>query len=138
MNDIKDIRFFSAGNAIFTVGNGKGDHYTFRISHSNESQPLFVGLLTGPNNDSDYTYMGIYNPGQNTVNLTKKSQYTDDSQPVKVIRWALKKVVENKELPTGYSIVHEGKCCRCGRTLTTPESIERSFGPECIKHWNIN
>jgi hypothetical protein len=26
---------------------------------------------------------------------------------------------------------HEGRCGRCGRKLTVPESIESGFGPEC-------
>lgn len=30
-------------------------------------------------------------------------------------------------------IWHEGKCGRCGRQLTVPESIESGFGPECVK-----
>jgi hypothetical protein len=134
MNDIKNPKFFSAGRAVFTVDNGKGTHYTYRIGRRNENQPLFVGLLTGQNNESDYTYMGVYSPENQSVRLTAKSKYTEDTQPVKVIRWALKQVAEGKELPVGYSIKHEGRCCRCGRTLTTTESIEQGFGPECAKH----
>ena len=32
----------------------------------------------------------------------------------------------------GFEIWHEGKCGRCGRKLTVPESIACGFGPECI------
>lgn len=134
---IKDSRFFSGGRAIFTVDNGKGTHYTFRIGHTREDQPLFVGLLTGPNNERDYTYMGIYRPESHKsplsrgVKLTKSSKYTEDSLPVKVLRWSIKQVVEGKPLPEGYSIQHEGKCCCCGRALTDPESIELGIGPIC-------
>jgi hypothetical protein len=131
MNDIKNSKFFSQGRAVFTVDNGKGTHYTYRIGRKNDTQPLFVGLLTGPNNERDYTYMGIYNPEEQSVRLTSKSKYNDDTQPVKVIRWALKQVSEGKELPVGYSIKHEGRCCRCGRSLTDPISVELGIGPEC-------
>lgn len=131
MNDIKNPKFFTAGRAIFTVDNGRGQHYTFRIGHSKPEQPLFVGLLTGPNNEADYTYMGIYQPDTQTVKLTAKSRYTPDTQPVRVVNWALKQVAAGKELPAGYSIKHEGKCCRCGRALTDPESIELGIGPIC-------
>jgi hypothetical protein len=136
MNDIKNPKFFSAGRAVFTVANNKGDHYTFRIGRSKESQPLFVGLLTGPNNEADYTYMGIYNPENNSVRLTGKSKYTPDSTPVKVINWAINVVAKGTELPSGYSIKHEGRCCRCGRTLTDPTSIELGIGPECRSKGN--
>ena len=134
MNDIKNPKFFSAGRAVFTVANNKGNHYTFRIGRKNDTQPLFVGLLTGPNNEADYTYLGLYKPETQEIRLTAKSKYTEETQPVKVIRWALKQVAEGKELPEGYSIKHEGRCCRCGRVLTTPESIERTWGPECDKY----
>lgn len=131
MNEIKNPKFFTAGRAVFTVANPKGEHYTFRIGHSKPEQPLFVGLLTGPNNEADYTYMGIYNPEVNQVRLTAKSRYNEETTPVKVVRWALKQVVEGKPLPAGYSIQHEGKCCRCGRALTDPVSIEMGIGPVC-------
>src|ERR1019366_4832357 len=34
-------------------------------------------------------------------------------------------------LPANLEVWHEGKCGRCGRKLTVPESIERGIGPEC-------
>lgn len=131
MNDITDKRFFEGGRAVFTVSNGQGEHYTYRIGRSKEDQPLFVGLLTGPNNEQDYTYMGIYSPDTGSVRLTQKSKYTPDSKPVKVIQWAINTVRNGKTLPSGYSIQHEGRCCRCGRTLTDPTSIQLGIGPEC-------
>ncbi len=133
MNDIKDSRFFGAGHAIFTVDNGKGNHYTFKISHRKETQPLFIKVLTGKNNEHDYTYLGVYNPYTKSVILTEHSRYTPNATPVKVIKWAINLIHENKPLPQGYSIKHEGYCCRCGRLLTTSESIENGIGPECIK-----
>ena len=135
-NSIKDIRFFSGGKAIFTVGNDKGNHYTYKIRQpKGENKPFFVSMLTGPMNDYDYTYLGIYNPNALNVYLTKKSKYNEESIPVKVIRWAIRQIANKATLPVGYSIQHEGKCCRCGRTLTVPESIESGWGPECIKHF---
>ena len=35
------------------------------------------------------------------------------------------------DVPDNLRVYHEGKCCRCGRTLTTPESIKKGIGPEC-------
>ncbi len=131
MNEIKTSKFFTGGRAVFTVANNKGQHYTFRIGRSKETQPFFVGLLTGPNNESDYTYVGIYNNENHTVRLTSKSKYTTDSKPVKVIQWAIKQVVEGNPLPEGYSIRHEGRCCCCGKPLTDPESILLGIGPIC-------
>lgn len=136
-NEIKDKKFFTGGGAIFTVSNPSGDHYTYRISQSKkdkEGNPVkdgayFCGLLTGADNTSAYTYMGILNPKTLVVYPTKASRLTIQSKPWKVLAWALK--YAGCKLPDGYAIQHEGKCCRCGRKLTTPESIERGIGPEC-------
>jgi hypothetical protein len=139
-NDIHDVRFFSGGNAVFTVHNAQGTHYTYKIRKprafaDRPNPPYFVKLLTGPSNESDYTYLGIFIPQHNEIRLTAKSKYTVDSIPVKVVQWAIKRVADNKSLPDGYAIQHEGRCCRCRRVLTTPESIDRGIGPECIKHF---
>ncbi|MGQ4872128.1 MAG: DUF6011 domain-containing protein, partial [Candidatus Thorarchaeota archaeon] len=37
--------------------------------------------------------------------------------------------VYNVALPEKVRIWHEGKCGRCGRRLTVPESIESGYGP---------
>ena len=133
MNNIKSISFFEAGNAIFTVSNPTGEHYTFKILHK-KNNPFFVSLLTGPNNTSDFTYLGVYVPQNKTVVLTTKSKFKENTTPVKVIRWAIKKIASGDPVPKGYTILHEGKCCKCGRSLTTPESIENGIGPECMKN----
>ena len=141
MNEIKTYDFFRGGNATFTVSNPTGEHYTFKIRRPKaekpeDQPPFFVSLLAGPDNEGDYVYIGIFNPDTADVRLTRKSRMKDESIPVKVVRWALRRFQAGDSLPSGYAIQHEGKCCRCGRTLTTPESIERGIGPECIKFFS--
>lgn len=125
-------QFFAGGNATFTVQNNKGQHYTFKIRQpKGDNKPHFVSLLTGPDNEHSYTYLGILNLETAEVRLTAKSKMNNESVPVKVVRWALSKVWNNQTLPEGYDIRHEGRCGCCGRTLTTPESLDRGIGPEC-------
>ena len=133
-----DKNFFMGGNATFTVENGKGTHYTFKIQQPKRDNERFTGrkphfakLLTGPDNENSYSYLGMVCPLTGSVKLTKASKMNDDSTPVKVLRWALKHVMTDRQLPEGYQIHHEGKCGCCGRTLTVPESIKRGIGPEC-------
>lgn len=129
--------FITAGRAIFTVSNNKGDRYTFQVTkkEANGQYPAvwFVALLTGPDNNTDYTYVGMLSADTGGVNLTRKSRFNDQSTPVRVLRWALRNVWNNQEFPAGYAIRHEGKCGRCGRRLTVPESIDSGIGPECAK-----
>lgn len=133
-----DRSFVTAGEAIFTVANPEGDHYTYRVDHKEASsewpEAWFISLLTGPDNISDYTYLGKLNVATGAVQLTKKSAYTDGSLPVKVIRWALRRVWADDDMPDGYEVHHEGRCGRCGRTLTAPSSIDRGIGPVCARY----
>ena len=131
--------FLLAGKAIFTVHNNSNEHYTYKVRKSREDSPwgqrYFVSLLTGPDNELSYTYIGILEPNTGVLRLTKQSQYPYSSKAVKVLQWALNVVWRDAfdKVPIGYGIKHEGKCGRCGRTLTTPESIDCGIGPECLK-----
>ena len=128
---ITNPKLFEGGNLTFTVHNDVGKHYTFRIRKPGPCRPFFLSLMTGSDNETNYTYMGIYNPIMGNVKLTKKSKYGEESVPLNVARWAIQKVRANKILPDGYKILHSGNCCRCGRKLTVPTSIEAGIGPSC-------
>lgn len=132
-----DQAFVTAGKAIFTVSNAQGEHYTYKVTHKeangNNREAWFASVLTGPDNTADYTYLGMVDPADGNVRLTKSSRYTDDSQPVRVVRWALRLVWNQKNPPEGYAVQHNGRCGRCGRLLTVPESIDTGIGPECAK-----
>mgnify|MGYP001497714240 CR=1 FL=1 len=136
MNEIKDFKFFTAGKAIFTVKNNKGEHYTYKIVKK-ENTPYFVSSFTGTDNTAwtHYTYLGVFDIQAHEVKLTKASKFALDSLEVKIFNWAVKSVVEAKTLPEGYGILHENYCGKCGRLLTNPESIELGIGPECIKNY---
>lgn len=131
------LKFILAGNAYFTVRSLKtGTRYTFRISKA-EPQPgrerwtgnsYFVALLTGPENTADYTYLGMLRDLQ--FHLTRASRMTETSGPVAAVRWIMKHLPSGS-FPPLTEIWHEGRCGRCGRTLTVPESIERGIGPDC-------
>jgi len=130
-----------AGKAIFTVYNGKGDHYTYRVKRKDSDNPVkrpmwFISLLTGPDNYDDYTYLGVCNVATGAIRLTRASRLRQDSKPVKVVDWALRLVWAGKDFPPGYSIKGEGRCGRCGRRLTKPEGISddgyrKGYGPIC-------
>lgn len=133
------LDFVTAGRALFTVSNGRGDHYTFRVSKSKDAHErfghsYFVALLTGPNNEADYTYLGLLDTRTMTLRPTHKSPRSlVDGKPGQVFAFALRVLSARQSLPAGYDIAHCGHCGRCGRTLTVPESIETGIGPECAR-----
>ena len=135
MSDPKTVlTFMLAGNAICTLRSAKsGTRYTYKIREGKKKVPtdpsiFFVNLLTGPDNTSDYTYLGVI--GNGGFRLTGKSKMKPDSGPVVAFRWAYDCFAKGT-LPASLEVWHSGRCGRCGRLLTDAESIATGFGPEC-------
>lgn len=127
--------FVLAGKAVFTVKNEQtGNRLTFKVTHADDPEKdlWFVSVLRGTDNESDYSYVGIIRGSE--FRLTAKSRVTEEAPAYRVFRWLYQHILAQKDLPGCVHVYHEGKCGRCGRTLTVPESIETGFGPECIKH----
>ena len=126
--------FILAGDSIFTVENeATGGRFTFKVSRAdgeNPDRPWFVGLLAGPDNTSDYRYMGCIFEGAKYV-ITRKSWIAPDSPSQKAFMWLWLRVASAAPLPSSVKVYHMGRCGRCGRPLTVPESIRTGLGPVC-------
>jgi hypothetical protein len=123
-----------AGNATITLLSGNTDrHFTYKIKKSKDNENLyFINLLSGPDNDNDYQYIGCYYSDTEYFHPAKpwKDRVTMAWPPsLRAIRFFLSKLYN---IPDNLHVFHEGRCGRCGRKLTTPESIERGLGPECL------
>jgi hypothetical protein len=127
-------QFILSGKAVFTIINKEtGNRFTYKVNRKefDDQQVLwFVNLLTGPDNISNYTYMGTIHRG--VFKATTKSKHPD-STSFKAFHWFWNKLTmhELDKFPQ-FAFYHEGRCGRCGRRLTVPESIESGYGPECI------
>lgn len=130
---LADAKLFAlAGNATITLESQvTGVHYTYKIREAKEGNVHFVNLLTGPNNEADFTYLGIIRPGQHVLTITKASKLTTGSGPVLAFNyfWSLR----GDSFPSQLVVRHEGRCGRCGRTLTVPSSIDLGIGPDCAE-----
>ena len=142
-------RFMFAGDAILTfISKKTGKRFTFRFtrpeSESGRSRPTWVKVLSGPNNDSDYNFLGtIWDGAQGrSYRHSSKSRVGQDSDSVRAVQWLLKALNVGDFTPgTGArskldlcTVHHEGRCGRCGRRLTVPSSVASGFGPECVQH----
>lgn len=122
-----------AGRTTFTVSNNKDAHYTYKVTKNISKQygeKYFVNLLSGPDNESSYTYMGLLMLNSDLI-ITRSSHFKDESLPVKVFNFAMRILEGVQKIPQGYDILPAGKCFKCGRKLTTPESIKSGYGPYC-------
>lgn len=143
-----DKNFFTAGKAVFTVEPspefvakfGCADHFTFRINVSkvNDKYPTpayFVKLLTGPDNTSDYEYLGLLDAKNGDVRLSAKSCAGESAWSVKIIRRIMNQVFNGGGIEAieshGWKVHHEGRCGRCLKLLTVPTSIMTGLGPDC-------
>jgi hypothetical protein len=123
--------YMLAGNAIVTVvSQATGTRYTYRISakksvKEGDDTVHFVSLLNGPENTRDYQFLGTIFAGKRFFH-GKKSPIGEDAPSAKAFAWLWRNLDSDKA-----EVWHSGKCGRCGRLLTDPESIERGLGPKC-------
>jgi Family of unknown function (DUF6011) len=146
------LRFMLAGNAYFTLRSKRtGTRYTYRVNQAkddaqqtmflpNALRPprYFVALLSGPDNTADYTYLGMIEGTavRPTFRLTRASRMTSESLPVKAISYTVAHLAQGT-VPEQLEIWHEGRCGRCGRMLTVPESVAAGIGPECAERMGL-
>lgn len=126
-----DVRaFMFAGNAILTlVSKSTGNRFTFKIRQPEPSKPWFVTVLSGSDNEASYSFLGsIFADG--SYRHGARSKIVHDAPSAQAFAWFHRQLARDAIPPT-LEVWHEGRCGRCGRTLTVPESIARGIGPEC-------
>lgn len=138
LNATDALRFIFAGKATLTVAEPHtGARYTYKVEAPKDADParpvLFVKLLNGPDNWTNYRYMGaIFGAGAAAdFRLTRKSCAGPDAPSVRLFSAALAACKAGSLDATRLQVWHEGKCGRCGRKLTVPSSIATGIGPEC-------
>lgn len=125
--DISD--YINGGHGVVTLQAPSGNHHTylFKKPHSSskfKEGTLFVYCFDGK---SDCGYVGMWDT--RNFRKTTNSEYEEDTDQFKGAKYIM--YMSMKDFDTPMKLYHEGVCCRCGRQLTTPESIERGMGPVC-------
>ena len=133
----EDIRnFVFGGNSTITLENGEtGKYFTFKVriaKKDDKTAPFFVSVLSGTDNHSSFSYVGVISSDKKVFKLTQKSKVSKDTISFKAFNFFFEHLLLNK-IPTNLHIYHSGTCGRCGRKLTHPDSIISGLGPECYK-----
>lgn len=138
---LEDAKAFAlAGNAIITLQSLRTNtHFTYRVrqatdKETNEPQAgrYFVSLLTnGSADEGTFHYLGMIRDG--AFAATKATNGRENSPSFKAFSFFF----HAKQLHPELVVRHEGRCGRCGRTLTVPESIDAGIGPECREKMGI-
>lgn len=119
-------------NGIVTVRSVRtGEHRTFRVRTQPDDSNFAPGervasLLSGPDNTRCYTPFGFVQ-ADGSIRLFKSKEGDGP--------WA--KYADMLSHPEAYQrtaeFMFEGRCRRCDRTLSHPESLISGIGPECAK-----
>lgn len=135
--------FIFAGRSIFTLENTTTNTYiTFKIRQIKKKGKLVpnnfgisckgVGSLM-----AGFIFLGF-------LHLERKSfkrwgEHKDNPSFIgyKTLFWLFRNL-ENLENFPNLELYHEGICCKCGRTLTVPESIDTGIGPKCLSNLLVN
>ena len=127
VDEVKQFCF--GGHARFTLeSKTSGQHYTFEISKRKfgDNEFWFAAVLTA---GDQYTYLGKL-ISRKTIQFTAKSRLTEDAPAVKALSWFLRALAAGI-IPESVVVYHSGRCGRCGRELTDPESVRCGIGPVC-------
>lgn len=139
------------GNATITVvSRGSGARFTYKVEQKRLGRrkndetdeqynarkkrvhegPRFVSVMTGPDNENSYTYVGHIDEGRG-FHLDRKSQISATAPSVSAWRWFWSAVRLKSDKVGQCEVWHEGRCSRCGRKLTVPQSVASGLGPKC-------
>lgn len=117
-------------NGIITIkSRTTGEHRTLRIHTQPKDAKFAAGervaeILSGSDNTSDYRGFAFVK-SDGSVHLWKKYQDSDFYQ------WVARFLRHPERFLNKVEINFEGKCRRCNRDLTTPESVSSGIGPTC-------
>lgn len=121
------IEYIFGGNGKATIV-GRHRRYTYEFSPSKDHELTFVSTLIGPENQTDYLYIGFLNRQGKLVAGRKGNP---DHPAFHALEWYIRKADEAPEVAEQAEFWHEGICARCGHPLTNPTSIARGLGPKC-------
>lgn len=120
-----------------------GARFTFQIQPSDKKQAkekgakdlrFWVKFLCGQDNENDYRYLGQILNGR--FSLTKKSLDSGLSEKTPAyiaFKTSFDALVAGR-MPGWLEVIPSGRCARCGRKITVPDSVKDGFGPECINY----
>lgn len=136
------------GKSFFTlVSKGTGKRYTYKFAApksqlkdgNTDFDVIFVAVLTGPDNTTNYSYVGQIFPQRTGLqyNHGRKARQRAEAPSVKAIKWFLDQLNGNGTHLDKVEFWQEGKCARCGRKLTVDDSVAAGFGPDCAGMMNV-
>jgi hypothetical protein len=132
--------FVFQGKAAFTLENKEtGNYVVYRIQSKKrkrnqpEERRLFdVYVRALGDGWRGNRYIGQVDRKTGILKTTYGSD--PNSVGIRTFNWLINKWKRLDQFEDKMNMYHMGICCKCGRDLTVPESIENGIGPQC-KHY---
>ncbi len=124
------LAYMLAGRATLTIV-GRERRYTFTIRRAPKTADrLWIRVLHGADNEGDYRFIGTIalrpDGAFDRFWLSTKSRIEHSAPSSVALAWIMRHPEDAR-----MQVYHSGKCGKCGRKLTTPESILTGLGPTC-------
>lgn len=139
------LEYVLAGRGRFTIVSVQtGTRFTYKIESPRAPDdrsgdppkygrpslpPLFVKVLM--HGSEEYGFIGFIR-GREFKHSTK-AKVGQDAPSFRSFNWLFQMLIRERLPSEKIEFWHEGKCGKCGRVLTVPESIERGLGPICAR-----
>ncbi len=121
-------------NGRYTIESPTGEYRTFQIRTQPDDAKFAPGkrtisLLNGPDNTQSYIGFG-WVVGRD-IRVWHKKLGTRFEKFALMLMALILHGDESALWTKGYRLHGEGRCCRCNRVLTVPESVKTGIGPVC-------
>ena len=123
--------FIFGGNSWFTITSKKTNtHYSYNIYRKHNAPVFFVKIQDG----SAHTYSGYIKKihGVWKYHKGEAGNYSIRDNRILALMWVITHA-NDADMDTKITLQHMGKCCKCGKALVDPKSIELGVGPKCAK-----
>jgi len=140
INQSQAVAFMLGGNALFTFRNIESDtRFTFKVLQNHKNENLYdVSVLVGPDNTSNYRKFGTITIDENGMPFFRSlGSHASDKLYCKWFDRIFLDLCIGITFPK-LEIWHCGRCCKCGRLLTVPRSVDMGIGPECENKVNLS
>ena len=124
--------YILAGRAILTVKSERsGNHFTYKVKAANDTKNAY--FVSVKNSSDGFLYMGMLKSfmGNWDFILTPKSKVGKDASSFKVFKYIVDRYINAYYPHNEMTLLHSGKCAKCGRELTEPDSLRIGLGPVC-------
>jgi len=129
--------YLHGGRGEVTLASPTGVAHRYLFSEPRNADEFPVGtIFVYALHEGRRFYLGMLD-NNNQFRLTSRSQFKADTETVKGAMYIAKMASDQNLVDqTQMMLYHSGKCCRCGRLLSSGKSISCGLGKSCRKQLN--